>query len=46
MRAVFDAQDFTQTFEYTKLRDNLTGSGKTLYELENDIISKIDGGNF
>ena len=46
MRANFEAQDFTQTFEYTKLRDNLAGSGKTLYELENDIISKIDGGKF
>ena len=40
----FAQQDFVSTPGYTRLSSQLGKSGKTLYELEQDIVNQVEAG--
>lgn len=44
--AKFSQQPFTATNEFKTLKDQLSTSNKTLYELENELVSSISAGRF
>ena len=39
-----EALEFTKSKEFAELKNYLVSSSKTLYELENELVSKIESG--
>jgi hypothetical protein len=42
--AHFASLPFVQSKEFTDLKGHLSSSGKTLYDLENDLVAQIESG--
>tara|TARA_B110000503_G_C6853489_1_gene291846 strand:- start:56 stop:205 length:150 start_codon:yes stop_codon:yes gene_type:complete len=42
--SLLDNLAITKSKEYDEFKNHLVSSNKTLYEYENDLVSKIEGG--